>query len=131
MQYLITRKHDSDAGDPTGYKAMQRLLGLKPRPDGIFCYNDPTAMGAIRAALEADIDMPNNMAIMGCGNVAYAGFMRVPLTSGDRQSQKIGEASARLALDLLEKNPRRPKRVVLRPELVKPESTSRPENQRV
>jgi LacI family transcriptional regulator len=128
IQYLITRKHDSDAGDVTGYKAMQRLLALRPRPDGVFCYNDPTAMGAMRAALEAGLQVPEDIAIMGCGNVTYAGFMRVPLTSVDQQSQLIGETSARLALDLLEKNPRHPKRAVLRPTLVKRESTNRLKN---
>jgi len=28
--------------------AMQRLLSLEPRPDGVFCFNDPTAMGALQ-----------------------------------------------------------------------------------
>ena len=32
---------------------MQQLLALEPRPDGVVCYNDPVAAGALKAALEA------------------------------------------------------------------------------
>jgi LacI family transcriptional regulator len=48
---VVRREHGDDAGDRSGYSAMKRLLELKPRPDGVFCYNDPTAMGAMKAVL--------------------------------------------------------------------------------
>ncbi len=41
--------------DDSAYLAARRLLALKPRPDGIFGYNDPTAAGAMKAILEAGI----------------------------------------------------------------------------
>ena len=110
---VIMREHGDDAGDHTGYLAMKRLLELKPRPDGVFCYNDPTAMGAMKAVLDAGLNVPNDVAIVGCGNVTYADFIRVPLTSVDQQSDQIGERAAKLALSVLEHAPSRPKQVVL------------------
>lgn len=122
---VIMRAHGDDAGNHTGYIAMKRLLEMKPRPDGVFCYNDPTAMGAMKAVLEAGLDVPHDVAIVGCGNVTYADFMRVPLTSIDQQTDQIGERAAKLALRILEHAPSSPKQIVLQPQLVARASTQR------
>jgi LacI family transcriptional regulator len=123
--YIVTREHGDDAGDRSGYSAMKTLLELRPRPDGVFCYNDPTAMGAMKAVLDAGLNVPQDVAIAGCGNVTYADFMRVPLTSVDQRSAEIGSRAARLALSVLEKPPVRPKQIILKPELVVRVSTQR------
>ena len=122
---VIMREQGDEAADHTGYLAMKQLLTMKPRPDGIFCYNDPTAMGAMKAVLEGGLEVPRDIAIVGCGNVAYADFMRVPLTSVDQQSRQIGERAAKLALSVLERSPSRPKQVVLQPSLIERASTRR------
>jgi len=125
-EYIEMREHGDDAGERSGYQAMQRILALAPPPDGVFCYNDPTAMGAMKAVLEAGLRIPEDVAIVGCGNVAYADFLRVPLTSIDQQSAVIGERAARMALALLESGPAtRPKAVLLEPKLVVRASTMR------
>jgi LacI family transcriptional regulator len=126
-QYIEMREHGDDAGEASGYAAMQRFLALAPPPDGVFCYNDPTAMGAMKAVLEGGLRVPEDVAIAGCGNVAYADFLRVPLTSVDQQSGAIGERTARMALALLEGgSTARRKTVLLEPKLVVRASTLRP-----
>jgi LacI family transcriptional regulator len=100
------------------------------RPDGVFGYNDPTAMGAMKAVLEAGLNVPNDVAIVGCGNVTYADFIRVPLTSVDQQSDQIGERAAKLALSVLGHSPSRPKQVLLQPSLVERASTQRPKRRK-
>jgi LacI family transcriptional regulator len=122
---IIMREHGDDAGERSGYTAMKRLLELQPRPDGVFCFNDPTAMGAMKAVLEAGLDIPNDVAIVGCGNVTYADFLRIPLTSVDQQSEQIGERAGKLALSVLENPPSRVKQVLLQPQLVERASTQR------
>jgi LacI family transcriptional regulator len=125
-EFVVMREHGDDAGEASGYEAMKRLLELKHRPDGVFCYNDPTAMGAMKAVLEAGLSVPEDVAIAGCGNVAYADFLRVPLTSVDQQSGAIGERTARLALGLLEGGVQpAPETVLLEPKLVVRASTMR------
>jgi len=127
---VIMREHGDEAADHTGYLAMKQLLEMKPRPNGLFCFNDPTAMGAMKAVLEAGLDVPGDVTIVGCGNVAYADFMRVPLTSVDQQSRQIGERAAKLALSVLEHAPSRPKHVVLQPSLIQRASTQRSKNRK-
>ena len=124
-EYVIMRERGDYAGEASGYAAAMRLLKLHPIPDGIFCFNDPTAMGAMKAVLEAGLHVPGDVAIMGCGNVTYADFLRVPLTSVDQQSDKIGQRAGRLALSLLEQRPARAKQVLLEPTVIERASTKR------
>ena len=49
-----------DEGEHAGYGAMRDLLRLDPAPDGVYCHNDPTALGAIRAILKSGRDVPRD-----------------------------------------------------------------------
>lgn len=93
--------HADDRGDVTGHEAMQRLLALRPRPDGVFCFNDPTAMGAMLAILDHGLKIPDDIAVIGCGDVHYAKFLRVPLTTISQQTEAMGGKAGQLALALI------------------------------
>ena len=108
-----------DRGDTGGYETTTRLLRDHPQTDGIFCYNDPIALGAMRAILDAGLRIPEDVAVVGCGNVLYSDFLRVPLTSIDQDSGAIGSYAAELALALMETTgPVRPKTKLVCPKLV-------------
>ena len=108
-----------DRGEPGGYEAAKKLLTVDPRPDGIFCFNDPVALGAMRAILEAGLRIPEDVAVVGCGNLSYSDFLRVPLTSVDQNSSEIGKLSAALALALVGADKEmRPKTELTPPKLV-------------
>ena len=81
---------------------MQELLKVDPRPDGVFCYNDPVAAGAIKAILEANLRVPEDIAIIGAGNVHYSDLLRVPLSTVDQSSTTIGETAADLLVHCMD-----------------------------
>ncbi len=115
-----------DAADISGHRAMQMLLQHSPLPDAVFCYNDPTALGAMMAILDAGLRVPQDIAIVGCGNVLHSEFLRVPLTTVDQSSSAIGEKAAKLALGLIESRaPVQPREILLPPKLIERESTAR------
>jgi len=62
---MITREHGDNADD------------------GVFCHNDPAAMGAMNAILEAGLRIPRDVGVIGCGNVRYADSLKAPLSSID------------------------------------------------
>jgi LacI family transcriptional regulator len=125
-RYISARARGDESGDLAGYDAMKSLLELDPRPDGVFCYNDPMASGAMQAILEAGLRIPQDIAIAGCGNVQYAPLLRVPLTSVDQDSATLGERAAKLALSLVgRKENVRPRTVLTEPKLVVRESSLR------
>jgi LacI family transcriptional regulator len=106
-------------GEQKGYEAAMSLLGNECRPDGIFCFNDPVALGAMRAILDAGLRIPQDVAVVGCGNLPHSDFLRVPLSSVDQGSIDIGKRAAALALHLAQnKSATRPKKEFVRPELV-------------
>lgn len=111
-----------------GFRAMQHLLQLKTPPDGVFCYNDPIAIGAIECILEAGIRVPEDVAVVGCGNLHYDRLLQVPLSSMDQKTDQIGQQTARLLLKLIDAkavSKLRSKSIVLKPELVRRRSTER------
>jgi LacI family transcriptional regulator len=124
--YIITEFKGDIETKQRGAEAMRQLLSLKPRPDGLFCFNDPLAMGAINYAVDQGVRIPEDIAVIGCGNLHYDDSLRVPLSSIDQHSRRIGEEAARIALGILNsKIPPKPQTVVLQPELVVRRSTER------
>jgi len=124
--YVITgRSADVDSWS-SGHEAMKKLLALNPSPDGVFCYNDPNALGAMDAIFEAGLRVPQDIAVIGCGNLHLDRSLRVPLSSIDQQSVAIGERAGKLALSVIEaKTPPQPKSILLEPSVVERESTRR------
>jgi LacI family transcriptional regulator len=113
--YILHQARGDVSGDTVGYEGMQKLLQLSPRPDGVFCFNDPTAMGAMRAILDAGLRIPQDVAIVGCGNLHYDDMLRVPLSSVDQDSEGLGVAAAKLALTIIKKKSRTASKSVLLP----------------
>ncbi len=93
-------------------------------PDGVFCYNDEVAIGALRAILGGGLQVPDDIAVIGVDNIRFADLLRVPLSSIDQNSYQIGERAARLALKLIEsRKPLRSAQIVLPIRLVARDST--------
>jgi LacI family transcriptional regulator len=103
---------------------MRALLQCDPRPDAVFCYNDPIAIGATNTILEAGLRVPEDIALVGCGNLHYDDWLRVPLSSIDQHSAQIGQRAGEILLQMIEEREWPvPEQVVLEPKLVIREST--------
>jgi LacI family transcriptional regulator len=124
---LISKPRTADVNSrETGAELMRQMLALSPRPDGVFCYNDPMAIGAMHAILDAGLRIPSDIAVIGSGNLHYDSELIVPLSSIDQRTEQIGERAGRLALSLLEsKNRPKHKTFILEPQLVVRASTDK------
>jgi LacI family transcriptional regulator len=124
VEYVVELKGGDDRSEEHGHEAMKRLLALQVPPDGVFCYNDEVAIGALRAILSAGLQVPENIAVIGVDNIRFADLLRVPLSSIDQNSYQIGDRAARLALKLIESHePARSEQIVLPIQLVMRAST--------
>ena len=122
--YVVTRDRFEESGDAVGYQAMQELLSLPTQPDAVFCYNDLTAIGAMQATLHAGLRIPKDIAFVGCGNLRYAQYLKVPLTSIDHRTEQMGMSAGELALELARTPKQAPRTVLLEPRLVVRASSS-------
>lgn len=85
-----------------GYAAMERLLALAQRPTAIFARNDFTAMGAMSAARDRGVSVPQEIAIAGFDNVPQSAFTTPPLTTVAQSTAEQGRAAARMLLERIE-----------------------------
>jgi len=109
--------------DTDGYQAMTRLLEVRPRIDAVFAANDPAAIGAMKAIFEAGLRVPDDIAVVGAGDIALGDLLRVPLTTVGWSRADQGREAAQLLLDRLEEerdDP--PRRVIIPPRLIVRES---------
>jgi LacI family transcriptional regulator len=79
-----------------GYAAMKKLLALKPRIDAVFAANDPAAIGAMKAIWEAGLQVPDDIAVVGAGDIALGDLLRVPLTTVSWSREEQGRTAAEL-----------------------------------
>lgn len=122
---VALRARLEDAGDQAGKDAMDTFLKLKKRPNAVFCYNDLTAVGAIRSVLAHGLRVPQDVAVIGCGNLRLSSYLEVPLSSIDQSTQQLGEEAARLALSLIDGKAKRvAKRILVEPHVIARASTN-------
>ena len=123
--YVIRKERLEESGDLAGCEAMQQLLRQQQRPDAVFCYNDMSAVGSIDAVLAAGLRVPEDVAVIGCGNLRYAAYLRVPLSSVDQGTAALGHAAGELAWRLSQKNGANLREtIVLPPHVIARASTS-------
>jgi len=110
-----------------GYRAAQTLLKLKPRPDGIFCFNDSVAAGALKAIFEAGLKVPTDIAVIGTGNDRHSDVFLVPLTTIDQRSLEVGVSAGEQILRLLKAKQTPPTKTIhIEPQLIVRASTKKP-----
>jgi LacI family transcriptional regulator len=120
---VVSRERVEESGDVVGFQVMQELLKLPERPDAVFCYNDLTAVGAIDATLQAGLRVPEDIAFIGCGNLRYAPYLRVPLSSIDHGTAELGRVAGEFALQLSAAPQQEPKSLLVPSSLVVRAST--------
>ena len=105
-----------EAGDWTresGAAALYRLLDQPEKIDAVFCANDLMAIGALDAALESGLRVPEDLAIVGVDDIDAAGLVRPALTTIRVPAEEIGRAAGDLLLRRIADGPSHPHRHVL------------------
>jgi LacI family transcriptional regulator len=73
-----------------GYAACQRLLASGRRFTAIFCANDESAIGVIRALHEAGLAVPRDVSVVGFDDIDIAQHLIPPLTTVRVDKEAIG-----------------------------------------
>lgn len=108
-----------------GYKAMRALLAH--RPTAVFAANDLMALGAIKAAREAGMEVPQDVSVVGFDDIPMAEMAHPPLTTVRQPAYEMGREAARLLVEFVRGTGGSPRDVVLPAELVIRRSTAPPQ----
>ena len=87
---LKPRLLDGDNDMASGESAVQRLMTERPLPTAIVCSNDLTAIGAIKALLEAGIGVPQDISVVGADDIPFAAMCHPPLTTVQIPRERLG-----------------------------------------
>jgi LacI family transcriptional regulator len=71
----------SDATFESGYRSMKHALRHEEIPDAVMAMNDIMALGAVRAASNEGLRVPQDIAIAGYDDVVFSQISTVPLTT--------------------------------------------------
>ena len=85
-------------GDDAVIEAMRSLLSLPRRPDAVFCYNDSTALVAMKYCLNEGLKIPHDIAIVGFDNIGAAAAAIPPLSTVGVDKEALGRAGVELLL---------------------------------
>ncbi len=97
----------------SGFRLIQELLTLSPRPTAVFCANDEMAIGAINGARALGLRVPEDLAVVGFDNIPFASMYNPALTTIAQPMYEIGETTMHLLLALIRKEPISIRKVVL------------------
>jgi LacI family transcriptional regulator len=110
----------------SGYQGMRQLLSLRPLPDGVLCYNDLVAIGAMKAIFEAGVKIPQDISVVGAGNVYHSEELAIPLSTVDPGTCQIGLVAAELLVArIASKRAMPPQKILIPPKLWERESSQR------
>ncbi|GAD88911.1 ribose operon repressor [Vibrio halioticoli NBRC 102217] len=101
-----------------GYDALQKIIQKPEQPSALFVCNDMMAMGAINAAHEHGISVPNDLSIIGYDDVHLAKFITPSLTTIHQPKFRLGKAAVEAVLQKINKSDEPYKVVQLEPKLV-------------
>ena len=94
--------YTEDLNSEEGRICTNRLLKLSPRPDGIFCSNDRTAISAIQTIKKMGLNVPEDIAVVGFSNTPQSLIIEPSLTTIDDHAFEMGKVAANLLIRQIE-----------------------------
>jgi LacI family transcriptional regulator len=109
-----------------GFGPANELVNRGADFTALVCYNDVSAIGAVRAFMDHGLRVPEDISVVGFDDIQSAAFHNPSLTTIRQPLQQMGASAARILLQRIRGQATFPDAVPIRPELVIRESTCPP-----
>lgn len=95
----------SDHSETQGFAAAARLLALPPghRPTALFCFNNETTAGAVKAAYQAGLHVPDELSVIGFDDSRWGRLMSPALCVVAQPAETMGLLAAERLFSLIDK----------------------------
>lgn len=107
----------------SGYRMATSLLSLDKMPTAIFAISDMMAIGALKAAREKGLRVPDDLAVVGFDNISFASMCSPMLTTISQPKYDLGCTAMELLLRKIHGELEEPANIILENELIIREST--------
>jgi DNA-binding LacI/PurR family transcriptional regulator len=108
-----------------GMQAVEKLLALPTPPTAVFCYNDMSAIGALRGIRAHGLRVPGDISLVGFDDLFIAAYSDPPLTTVRQPKRQMGRMAMEILLELFS-NADKKANIKVQGELVVRESTAPP-----
>lgn len=107
---------EGDFTEAGGYYAMQKILSYKP--DAIFVASDMMAMGAMRAIKDANLSVPEDVALIGFDDLPFSSYSNIQLTTVRQPVVQSGICAVETLIDIIENGIKQPRHIIMDTELI-------------
>lgn len=107
------------------FYAQSKLLEMLHQSTAIVCYNDKLAVNLLRFCRQHDINVPDDVSVVGIDDSKYSSICDVPLTTVRHPHQVLGETAAKMLLEQMN-HPQEPQEnTIFVPEMIIRDSVRR------
>ncbi|MCH6267260.1 LacI family DNA-binding transcriptional regulator [Neobacillus citreus] len=108
------------------YDEMNQLIQNNPGhlPTAMVCASDMMAIAAMRAAIENELRIPEDIAFFGVDNIEMGKYSSPPLSTVDIPKYEMGKMAAKTIMEIVEEKVTLPIKLILPFELVIRESSA-------
>ncbi len=109
-----------------GQKAVETLLQRRVTFSAVFASTDGAAAGAMKALRAAGLRVPDDVSVVGCGNLNIASLITPSLTTIDQKPIEVGSTAMQTLLTLSGPNRKAesPPSILIQPTLIVRETTA-------
>jgi LacI family transcriptional regulator len=105
-------------------EAVKKIMSTEHPPTAIFACNDWMALGALNACQKLNINVPEQVSIIGYDNITVSQMSQPKLTTVDQNMYKLGTLAAQMLYENIEAKVSANKKVILDTNLVRRGSCS-------
>lgn len=105
-----------------GYNGAKKLIDSKTNITAIFCANDITAIGALKAISERGLHVPKNISIISIDDIDMAQYVSPMLTTIHIPIDELGKMAVKTLIDRIERGHELPLKIEIPFTLTKRES---------
>ena len=86
-----------------GYQGMKNILSKDNIPTAVFCANDITAIGAMKAIREFEYKIPEDISVIGIDDIEISEYLKPSLTTIHVPKMDLGKVAVKILIDKMEK----------------------------
>lgn len=120
-EYIVSGNYTTESG----YHAMRTLLQLHTPPTAVFASNDDMAIGAMNAAFEMGVKVPEDISIIGFDDINFSMYTNPALTTIQRPIEQISAHGAEKILERIQQQISGEELIFLKTKLIERKSTTR------
>jgi len=96
LEPLVSTRGKEETGPAHGRRFLDEIGKAKDPPTAVFVIDSVRAADLCAMALDAGLRIPEDIAVLGCGYMPWAGKLRVPLTTVERPIEEMVAATTEI-----------------------------------